>query len=115
VIKLKNILNEGIEFSAITTGPVQVKFNRQAKAADMIPHALYHSSKHYAEVPAKTFLIGLPGGLFAVNIKKKFAFALTSGSRTWLDSQDKLSGKVKGIPASQAPQYAEWKHLVKKR
>ena len=116
MIKLKNILNEGVEFSAITTGPVQVKFNRKPDSADMVPHALYHSSKHYAEIPAGTYLIGLPGGLFAVNMKKKFAFAITSGSRTWLDSQDKINmSKLKGVEAGKVPQYSQWKHLVKRQ
>ena len=111
MIKLKNILNEGVEFSAITTGPVQVKFNRQPNSADMIPHALYHSSKHYAEVPAGTYLIGLPGGLFAVNMKKKFAMALTTGRRQWLDAQDKLKdGDVGGT--NMAPEYSKWRHLL---
>ena len=110
MIKLKNILNEGIEFQAILVKDATVKYN--TPPAGGIPGVgTQMAGQSYAKVPKGTFLIGLPGGLFAVNMKKKFAMALTSGSREWLGAQDKLKGNEVG-GTNMAPEYKEWKKYL---
>ena len=64
------------------------------------------------KAPKGTFLIGLPGGLFAVNTKKKFAFQITSGRTTYLDAQDKLKANVDVGGTNMAPEFSQWRHLL---
>jgi len=106
MIKLKNILNEGIEFQAILVKDATVKYNNKPTGGPV--GSLQFVGQSYAKVPKGTFLIGLPGGLFAVNMKKKFAMQLTGGRRTWLDAQDKLkSSEVGGT--NMAPEFSQWR------
>ena len=110
MINLKDILTEGINFQAIVLKDAIVKFN--VRPIGGIPGVgTQMSGKGYAKVPKGTFLIGLPGGLFAVNMKKKFAFQLTSGRRTYLDAQDKLKDSDVG-GTNMAPEYSKWRHLL---
>jgi len=112
MIKLKNILNEGIEFQAILVKDATVKYN--TPPAGGIPGVgTQMAGQSYAKVPKGTFLIGLPGGLFAVNMKKKFAMALTTGRSKWLDAQDKLkSSEVGGT--NMAPEFSQWRGYLKR-
>tara|TARA_Y100001973_G_C5162982_1_gene314561 strand:+ start:237 stop:569 length:333 start_codon:yes stop_codon:yes gene_type:complete len=106
MIKLKNILNEGIEFQAILVKDATVKYNNKPTGGPV--GSLQFVGQSYAKVPKGTFLIGLPGGLFAVNMKKKFAMALTTGRSKWLDAQDKLkSSEVGGT--NMAPEFSQWR------
>ena len=109
MIKLKQILKEGIEWQAIVLKDATVKYN--VKPMGGAPGTLHFSGQSYVKVPKGTFLIGLPGGLFAVNMKKKFAFQLTSGSRYWLDAQDKLKDSDVG-GTNMAPEYREWRKYL---
>jgi len=102
-------INEGIDFQAILLKDAMLKYN--IKPTGGIPRTLQFAGKGYMKAPKGTFLIGLPGGLFAVNMKKKFAVQLTSGSREWLDAQDKLKGNEVG-GTNMAPEYREWKQYL---
>ena len=111
MIKLKNILNEGIEFQAILVKDATVKYNNKPTGGPV--GSLQFVGQSYAKVPKGTFLIGLPGGLFAVNMKKKFAMALTTGRSKWLDAQDKLkSSEVGGT--NMAPEFSQWRGYLKR-
>ena len=105
----KFLVKEGIEFQAILVKDAMVKFNVKPTGGSV--GALQFAGQSYAKVPKGTFLIGLPGGLFAVNIKKKFAMALTSGRRNWLDAQDKLKDSDVG-GTNMAPQFSQWRSLL---
>ena len=110
MINLKDILTEGINFQAIVLKDAIVKFNTRPTGG--IPGVgTQMAGQSYAKVPKGTFLIGLPGGLFAVNMKKKFAFQLTSGRRTYLDAQDKLKDSDVG-GTNMAPEFSQWRHLL---
>ena len=111
MINLKDILTEGINFQAIVLKDAIVKFNTRPTGG--IPGVgTQMAGQSYVKVPKGTFLIGLPGGLFAVNLKKKFAFQITSGSRTYLDAQDKLKANVDVGGTNMAPDYSKWRHLL---
>ena len=103
-------INEGIDFQAILLKDAMLKYNIQPTGG--IPRTLQFAGKGYMKVPKGTFLIGLPGGLFAVNPKKKFAVQITSGSRAYLDAQDKLKDSDVG-GTNMAPEYREWKQYLK--
>lgn len=103
------ILKEGIEFQVILLKDATVRYNNKPTGGSV--GSLQFATQSYAKVPKGTFLIGLPGGLFAVNIKKKFAFALTTGRRTWLDAQDKLKDNEYG-GTNMAPSFSQWRHLL---
>ena len=110
MINLKDILTEGINFQAIVLKDAIVKYNTRPTGG--IPGVgTQMAGQNYAKVPKGTFLIGLPGGLFAVNMKKKFAFQLTSGRRTYLDAQDKLKDSDVG-GTNMAPEFSQWRHLL---
>ena len=109
MINLKDILTEGINFQAILLKDAMLKYN--IKPTGGIPRTLQFASQGYMKAPKGTFLIGLPGGLFAVNLKKKFAIQITSGSRTYLDAQDKLKDSDVG-GTNMAPDYSKWRHLL---
>jgi len=112
MVKLKDILREGIEFQAILVKDATVKYN--TRPAGGIPGVgTQMAGKSHAKVPKGTFLIGLPGGLFAVNLKNKFAFQLTSGRDKWLDAQDKLKNSDLG-GTNMAPDYNQWRKYLKK-
>ena len=112
MVKLKDILREGVEFQAIVLKDTMVKYN--TRPAGGIPGiGTQMAGKGYAKVPKGTFLIGLPGGLFAVNLKKKFAFQITSGSRAYLDAQDKIKDSDVG-GTNMAPGYNQWRQYLKK-
>ena len=100
-------INEGIEWQGILVKDATLKYNNKPTGGP----GLEWVGQSYAKVPKGTFLIGLPGGLFAVNMKKKFAMALTTGSREWLDAQDKLKGNEVG-GTNMAPEYREWKKYL---
>ena len=102
-------VNEGIDFQAILLKDAMLKYNIQPTGG--IPRTLQFAGKGYMKAPKGTFLIGLPGGLFAVNLKKKFAVQLTSGSRAYLDAQDKLKDNEVG-GTNMAPEYREWKKYL---
>jgi hypothetical protein len=102
-------LNEGINFQAILLKDAMLKYN--IKPTGGIPRTLQFASQGYVKVPKGTFLIGLPGGLFAVNMKKKFAIQITSGSRTYLDAQDKLKDSDVG-GTNMAPEFSQWKQYL---
>ena len=110
MINLKDILREGIEWQGILVKDATLKYN--TKPTGGTPGVgLQFAGQSYVKAPKGTFLIGLPGGLFAVNMKKKFAMALTTGRRQWLDAQDKLKdGDVGGT--NMAPEYSKWRHLL---
>ena len=108
MIKLKNILSEGIEAAYLLKKDAEVKFNKKPTGGPV--GSLQFASQGYIKVPKGTFLICLPGGLFAVNMTKKFAIALTTGRRTWLDAQNKLKDdQVLAIPRMKAPTYNQWR------
>ena len=109
MISLKNILNEGIEWQGILVKDAILRYNN--KPTGGVVGALQFVGQSYTKAPKGTFLIGLPGGLFAVNTKKKFAIQLTSGRRTWLDAQDKLKDSDVG-GTNQDPQYSKWKKYL---
>jgi len=110
-MKLIELLTEGIEWQGILVKDATLKFNN--KPTGGIPRTIQFATQSHVKAPKGTFLIGLPGGLFAVNLKKKFAMALTSGRRNWLDAQDKLKdGDVGGT--NMAPEFSKWKHLLKR-
>ena len=110
MINLKDILREGIEWQGILVKDAIVRYNNKPTGGGA-PRSLQFVGSSYAKVPKGTFLIGLPGGLFAVNLKEKFAMALTGGRRYWLDAQDKLKdGDVGGT--NMAPDYSKWRHLL---
>ena len=102
-------INEGIDFQAILLKDAMLKYN--IKPTGGIPRTLQFADQGYMKVPKGTFLIGLPGGLFAVNMKKKFAVQITSGSRAYLDAQDKLKDNEVG-GTNMAPEYKEWKKYL---
>ena len=105
----EDTLNEAIEWQGILLKDAMLKYNTMSGGG--APRSLQFAGQSYAKVPKGTFLIGLPGGLFAVNTKKKFAFQLTSGNRTWLDAQDKLKdGDVGGT--NMAPEFNKWKQYL---
>lgn len=102
-------LNEAIEWQGILLKDAMLKHNTTSPGG--APRSIQFAGQSYAKIPKGTFLIGLPGGLFAVNTKKKFALQLTSGSRTWLDAQDKLKdGDVGGT--NMAPEFSKWKQYL---
>ena len=103
-------VNEGIEWQGILLKDATLRYNNKPTGGPV--GSLQWVGQSYAKVPKGTFLIGLPGGLFAVNPKKKFAMALTTGKRTWLDAQDKLKGNEVG-GTNMAPEYREWKQYLK--
>jgi len=103
-------INEGIDFQAILLKDAMLKYN--IKPTGGIPRTLQFAGKGYMKAPKGTFLIGLPGGLFAVNMKKKFAVQLTSGSRAYLDAQDKLKDNEVG-GTNMAPEYSKWRQYLK--
>tara|TARA_R100001015_G_C4616376_1_gene172518 strand:- start:682 stop:1287 length:606 start_codon:yes stop_codon:yes gene_type:complete len=107
--ELPDKVNEGIDFQAILLKDAMLKYNN--KPTGGIPRTLQFVGSSYVKVPKGTFLIGLPGGLFAVNMKKKFAMALTSGSRTYLDAQDKLKDSDVGR-TNMAPEFSQWKQYL---
>lgn len=107
----RDVITEGIEWQAILVKDATVRYNN--KPTGGIPGTLQFVGQSYAKVPKGTFLIGLPGGLFAVNIKKKFAMQLTGGRRTWLDAQDKLKDSDVG-GTNMAPQFSQWRDLLKR-
>jgi len=110
MIKLKQVLTEGNGFQVVLSKDAMVKFN--TKPTGGIPGVgLQFAGQNYAKVPKGTFLIGLPGGLYAVNMNKKFAFQLTQGRRTWLDAQDKLKDSDYG-GTNMAPKYSQWKQYL---
>ena len=110
MINLKDILTEGINFQAIILKDAMVKYNTRPTGG--IPGVgTQMAGKSYAKVPKGTFLIGLPGGLFAVNMKKKFAIQITSGSRAYLDAQDKLKDSDVG-GTNMAPEFSQWKKYL---
>tara|TARA_R100001443_G_scaffold46420_1_gene59275 strand:+ start:696 stop:2081 length:1386 start_codon:yes stop_codon:yes gene_type:complete len=100
-------VNEGIEWQGILVKDATLKYNNKPTGGP----GLEWVGQSYAKVPKGTFLIGLPGGLFAVNMKKKFAMALTTGRREWLDAQDKLKGNEVG-GTNMAPEFREWKKYL---
>ena len=111
--RLKDILREGINFQAIILKDAMVKYN--TRPAGGIPGVgTQMAGKSYAKVPKGTFLIGLPGGLFAVNMKKKFAFQITSGRTTYLDAQDKLKANVDVGVTIMAPDYSKWRQYLER-
>ena len=110
-MKLKDILTEGIEFQAILVKDAIVRYNNKPTGGPV--GSLQFVGSSYAKVPKGTFLIGLPGGLFAVNIKNKIAMQLTGGRRTWLDAQDKLKDSDVG-GTNMAPQFSQWRNLLNK-
>ena len=69
---LSRMRDEGIEFQVILLKDAMLKYNTKPTGGS--PRSLQFAGKSYVKVPKGTFLIGLPGGLFAVNTKKKFAF-----------------------------------------
>tara|TARA_B100001173_G_C16027229_1_gene564652 strand:- start:2615 stop:4123 length:1509 start_codon:yes stop_codon:yes gene_type:complete len=103
-------INEGIEWQAILLKDAMLKYNTKPTGGPV--GSLHFAGKNYAKVPKGTFLIGLPGGLFAVNLKKKFAMQLTSGSREWLDAQDKLKDNEVG-GTNMAPEFSKWRQYLK--
>ena len=110
MIKLKEILNEGIEVAYLLKKDAEVKFNQKPTGGPV--GSLQFASQGYVKVPKGTFLIGLPGGLFAVNMSKRkpFAFQITHGRDEWLDAQNKLKDdQVLAIPRMKAPTYNQWK------
>jgi len=109
VFKESSQLNEGIDFQAILLKDAMLKYNIQPTGG--IPRTLQFAGKGYMKAPKGTFLIGLPGGLFAVNMKKKFAVQLTSGSRAYLDAQDKLKDSDVG-GTNMAPEFSQWKQYL---
>ena len=109
VFKESAQLNEGIDFQAILLKDAMLKYN--IKPTGGIPRTLQFAGKGYMKAPKGTFLIGLPGGLFAVNMKKKFAVQLTSGSRAYLDAQDKLKDSDVG-GTNMAPEFSQWKQYL---
>ena len=112
-MKLKDILSEGIEAAYLLKKDATLRYNNKPTSGPV--GSLQFVGQSYAKVPKGTFLIGLPGGLFAVNMTKKFAMALTTGRNTWLDAQDKLKDdQVLAIPRMKAPEYSLWKHLLNK-
>ena len=113
MIKLKEILNEGIEVAYLIKKDAEVKFNQKPTGGTV--GALQFASQGYVKVPKGTFLIGLPGGLFAVNMSKRkpFAFQITHGRDEWLDAQNKLKDdQVLAIPRMKAPTYSQWKQYL---
>jgi len=110
MIRLKDILSEGVEAAYILKKDAEVKYNKKPTGGTV--GALQFASQGYVKVPKGTFLVGLPGGLFAVNMSKKkpFAFALTNSTRDWLGAQDKLKDdQVLAIPRMKAPTYSQWR------
>ena len=107
MIKLKQVLNEGNGFQVVLSKDAMVRFNTTPGGVKGVQFA----GQKYAKVPKGTFLIGLPGGLYAVNMNKKFAFQLTQGRRTWLDAQDKLKDSDYG-GTNMAPKYSQWKQYL---
>jgi len=103
-------LNEGIEWQGILLKDATLRYNNKPTGGPV--GGLQWVGQSYAKVPKGTFLIGLPGGLFAVNPKKKFAMALTTGRRTWLDAQDKLKDNEVG-GTNKAPEFSQWKQYLK--
>jgi len=111
--KFRQYLTEGVEFSIVLTKDALVTSNNRASGMGVPGSGFQTTGQGHTKVPKGTFLIGLPGGLFAVNMKEKFAFALTGGRRTWLGSQDKLKDN-EYTNTSQVPQYSQWKQYLKK-
>ena len=98
--------------TAAAVRKLQKEAERVARKKGQKKGSKKHSDLYTDEDPKGTFLIGLPGGLFAVNLKKKFAFQITSGSRTYLDAQDKLKANVDVGGTNMAPDYSKWRHLL---
>ena len=109
IVFKESVVNEGINFQAILLKDAMLKYN--IKPTGGIPRTLQFASQGYVKVPKGTFLIGLPGGLFAVNMKKKFAIQITSGSRAYLDAQDKLKDSDVG-GTNMAPEFSQWKKYL---
>ena len=109
IVFKESVVNEGINFQAILLKDAMLKYN--IKPTGGIPRTLQFASQGYVKVPKGTFLIGLPGGLFAVNMKKKFAIQITSGSRAYLDAQDKLKDSDVG-GTNMAPEFSQWKQYL---
>ena len=108
MIKLKQVLTEGNGFQVVLTKDAMVRFNTTPERG---VKGLQFAGQNYAKVPKGTFLIGLPGGLYAVNMNKKFAFQLTHGRRTYLDAQDKLKDSDYS-GTNMAPKYSQWKQYL---
>ena len=113
MINLKDILREGIEWQGILVKDAIVRYNNKPTGGGA-PRSLQFVGSSYAKVPKGTFLIGLPGGLFAVNLKKKFAFQITSGRTTYLDAQDKLKANVNVGGTNMAPDYSKWRQYLER-
>jgi hypothetical protein len=110
-MKLKDLLFEGNAKGWILKRPAMLKYNMK-RVKGGVPKALYTSDKSYAKVPKGTYILSLPGGLFAVNTKEKFAFQITSDGGT-LGAQDKLkSSDVSAV--SNAPSFSEWRSYWKR-
>ena len=105
-MKLQNLLLEGIAFQVQLTADAEIKYNKKPSGGTV--GALQFSSQGYTTVPAGTYLVGLPGGLFAVNMEEKFAFAATAGNKRYLDAQDKLK-QNQYTPSNTAPEFAKWR------
>ena len=107
----RNLIKEGIEAAFLLKKDAMLKFNK--KPSGGIVGALNFADKGYVKAPKGTFLIGLPGGLFAVNMTKKWALQITAGSSQWLDAQNKLKDdQVLAIPRMKAPTYSQWKQYL---
>ena len=110
-----NILTEGVQAAYQLTKPALIRYNVHRNPKDMIPGALYTASPGYMKMPKATYLVQLPGGLFAVNVQEKFAMQVTSHHRSPLGAQDKLKhSDYEVLNPEQGPVYAYWKNWLKK-
>ena len=113
MIKLKELLKEDSRGfrTFVTTKDAMVRYNKKPSGGTV--GSLQFASQGYVKVPKGTFLIDLPGGLFAVNTNDEFAFPLTSSTTGALDAQDKLDDRsYSEVPSFKAPSYNQWKKYL---
>ena len=114
MVKLTDLITEGVSAAYVLTKDATIRYNVHRDPKTMIPGALYTASPGYVKMPKGTFLVQLPGGLFAVNVMKKWAKQITSHHRSPLGAQDKLKhSDYDVLNPEQGPVYAYWKNWLK--
>jgi hypothetical protein len=108
MIKLTNILNEGVEQAWIIKKDVDLKYvSGYSSAVNMG----LMSADHSLVVGKKgAFIVELPGGYFLVDTKRKIAMQIAASKRQpsgWRNS-------LKRIDTSKAPQFRDWRSYWKR-
>jgi hypothetical protein len=108
MIKLKDILNEGVEQAWIIKKDVNLKFVSGYSSAVNVG---LQTADHSGVIGKKgAFIVVLPGGHFLVDTKRKVAMAIAHPKNQpsgWMNS-------LKSIDTSKAPQFRDWRSYWKR-